>query len=166
MPPEAQETRSHPRFVAITIVIVVGSVVAGAWWVVGRQSDEGLANPATVELPIPAADRSAAASYFAGPGARLLQFVHATRALPARRPTDACEAISVLMTAIGSPRQLAADTTAIPDAAIRSAAENHVDAVVGYVGSCRRDSAFEEAADRAHFTVTVFRRLLLRDGVT
>jgi hypothetical protein len=151
------------RVVVLAVAAVLAAGVLGSgWWLVRRDSR---VDPSTVALPSPSGEPTEVRAYFAGDGAPLVAFLEATSDLPATSTPEQCQALAAELTGIGEPPDLMGLAVWVPDPGVRDVAVQHTTAVGRYLDECGAGRPLESAADRAHFSATVLRRLLERDGV-
>lgn len=162
MPSKAR--RRWPR-VALAVV-VLGALAAGAYLYLNPDRPE-LADARSVALP-KARDREATAAFLRGPGADLLRFHRASRALSAPRVSrdlDACRRIVRRRLApTGSPRALSRLAARVPDRVARDMFASELRAVVAVVAACRSGEGREQATESLSFQRTVLARRLRQVG--
>ncbi len=155
-------TRTTRRKVTIATlsVVVIFAALAYATWL---REEDGLADPASVELPDAPADTTATLGFLNGPdGAPLLQAVDLTASLAEATSISACIAILGRLEEVGSPHELFAAALGIPDSAMSEMVINHLNAAAKYLGSCMAGS--EVDPEESAFTGEVLRRRLEQLG--
>lgn len=150
------------RITAIVVVLVVAAAATLVYlrWLRG---DEGLADPASVELPAAPDDAAATLDFLNGPeGSALLRAVEITGSLGEVTSASGCKALLGRLDEAGSPTALFTAAAGIPDRATGEMAEHHLVAAASYLGRCiAGDEADPEEAD---FTAEVLRRRLEQLG--
>lgn len=155
-------TSGRGRTIAIAVATVAVIVVVLVY-LVWLRVDDGLADPAKVELPAPPDDSAATLEFLNGPeGTPLLRAVEITDSLATTTSTSACAALLERLDEVGSPQALFAAAAGIPDPATGEMAVHHLDAVATYLGECISGS--EADPEESEFTGEVLRRRLEQLG--
>ncbi|MBX3313752.1 MAG: hypothetical protein KF906_05465 [Actinobacteria bacterium] len=153
----------------LVLLFVVGAGGAGAlWWSKGRADESAvrLADPETVELPVPPDEVTAVQTYLAGEGAAVVAFARDVPLLRADGDTPQvadCKSAVDQLDSIGSPPVLARQIEGIPDRPTQDMATSYFAASIGYLDACIRGQ--EPDGDDLRFTSEVLRRRLEQLGV-
>lgn len=156
----ARRRRRWP-WLLLALVVVAGGGGAFYWY----QTRDALADPTTVALPAQSASSPKLQEYFAGPGAPLLTMLHQTDHLPEQATTTSCTQVATALDHIAAPNAMLAAANGVPDAAVRTAVTNHLNAVGQYLNDCGGSPKLTDQAQKVTFTATVLDRLLTRAGV-